>query len=344
MDPPPRREPSPWPPLLRYLGPLFALANLSLIPLIWTMISIVFTRMWSATPPGGVAAPTPAQVWLPYLTALWTMAIALVPAQAMLATLCLTWTKGSFGRRLLIHWLIVLAGVGCFMAGVPMYWFCSNFLALMEGTYVRSPTESPAFPLNWDELQTLLAYPGTLPMILLGVQAPFWAMRVARGYRLEQLGTVAEEGPKAALPPEALSIKDIMLATALIAISLALLQFSDRAFAASGSTAQRHLFTTLIVAAVSVLVSSLAGVPMALLFLRRLSLVAAWGVSLAFAGLGSLLVYGVVDFFAPSPNPWQQFGSMCLLVYVGVITYAVGLTLLRRSGWRLVGARSAIHA
>jgi hypothetical protein len=331
--------------MLRYLGPIFALANLSILPLVWTMISISFSGMFAKGP----VTPHPLKPWLPVLSLLMLAAVALIPPQAMLATLCLTWSTGAFWRRLLTHWLIVLAAFGAFLCGIPLYWLGSIGHGLLNGKYdslFSDLSGSPKLDYQyWREFQFMLAYLSSLPMVLLGAQLPFWVLRCFTGYRLERLGPAGESGtePKRPLPADALSIKDIMLATALIAVSLALLQFSDRVFHVPGTAPRQLLFAMLIVTAVTVLVSFLAGLPLALLFLGRLSLADAWGISLAYAGLGSLLVFAADLYFAPGANQPEQFGYICLLVYVGVVAYAAGLTMLRQSGWRLAGRARSVR-
>jgi hypothetical protein len=73
------------------------------------------------------------------------------------------------------------------------------------------------------------------------------------------------------------------------------------------------------------------------LFLSRLSLAVAWGITLAAAGLIAILWFCVVQALAPSPGALELFGVICLIMYSSLVSYAAGLTMLRRAGWQLVG-------
>jgi hypothetical protein len=341
MNQPARPNDSPWRPLLVWLGPIFVLTNLSIIPLVVMIVGIAMSGMFAK----GNEPPDPRKAWLPLLEVLWQTGLVLVPVQAVLATLCLTWGPGPFWRRLLSHWLVVVMAIVCVVSGIPVLWPWSIGSALASGREWNAYLSvNDPWGLNnehfWRDLQQSLAIPCMLPMLLLGLQTPFWALRLFAGCRLEKRPHDSADNLSSA---DALSIKDLLLATAIIAASLALLQFSDRVFAGEGNAAQAFLFNTLIGAAVCIAFSLLTAVPLTLLIFSRLSLPFIWGLALALAGACSVAIFAVLYNMSPMPSPAQQFGQMCLTAYVYVIGYAGGLTVLRRSGWRLAGRARSVR-
>jgi hypothetical protein len=330
--PPAPRPASPWRPLLIWTGPVFALTNASLFPLVSVIVAIALAGMLVAVSPGSPPpAPPPAKSWLPVLSLLFGCGLALVPAQALLATVCLILGPGSFWRRLSIYWLVVLAALLSILAGVPIFWIGGLIVAWFEGRLdfaLQQPFFSTGDQPLGEQIQQALAIPCALPMILLGAQAPFWGLRLLGGRRLERMGT--ENGPT-----ESLAIKDLLLATALVAASLTLLQFSDRVFTDEANAALSFLFGTLIVAGVTLAASLLAGVPLACLFFSRYSLALCWGGALFATGFCSVVVFAIGSALTPTSDPLEQFCTICLLAYCYVTAAATGLTVLRRSGWQL---------
>jgi hypothetical protein len=329
-----RRNDSLWRPLLIWLGPVLALTNAAFIPLVALTISIEFIGFLGT----GNQPPDPRKAWLPLLWGLDQAALVLVLVQAMLATLCLTWGPGIFWRLLLTHWLVVTAAGVAFLLGFPVLWFAMVVINVTSGDAWHTHLSSEYW--RWEnpnlrrDAEQLLAILSTFPMLFLGLQAPFWALRLLLGSRLERPVTNVEQ-PVASAPPQPLSIMDLMLATAICAASLALLQFSDRVFAADGNQALSYLVNVMIVSAVGLAISLVTGIPLTLLFLSRFSLAFAWGLALALAGGITVIVFGVAYCFVPIPKPGEGFAQICLFAYVYVAGYGAGLTVLRRNGWRL---------
>lgn len=125
-----------------------------------------------------------------------------------------------------------------------------------------------------------------------------------------------------------------MLATALVGVSLALLQLADRVFTQVTNDPDYFLFAYLVVTAVCSLVSLFTGVPLVFLFFSRYSLRLCWGAALFSAGACAVMVFAVVHALNPNGGIEQLLviGGLAL-GYVG--GSAAGLTYLRRSGWNL---------
>lgn len=327
-------SPSPWRVLLVRIAPWFAVTNLAIVPVFLTMVSLIFSGLFPVGSAGGPPPPPPpSRMWIPVLTYLGIGLVSLVPAQGLLATICLTLSSGGLWRRLAIYWLIALGGLACFFAGIPLFVLGSVAFAWLKGdaeTLDPSGIDSEAF---WRDSWQFLAYSSQMPMILLGVQLPFWCLRFLGGYRLNYDGPLAETN---APEHEPLSIMDLMLATAIVAITLGLLQMGDRAIAvAEGEASNAFLFLVLIVAAIFFGISLVVAVPLALLFLSRVSLAVVWGVALVAAGLGAVGVFGLMEAIGFTGNRTEQLGINCLVAYGASVGYALGLTALRRAGWRI---------
>lgn len=340
MDQPPAlpaaRNHSPFRVLLVWLGPLYALTNLSVIPLFMVIVDLVFSGLFGNP-------QSPAKEFLPLLIGVELILLGFFPAQALLLTLGLAWSSGSWWRRTAAHWLAVLAAIGTVLAGIPLFW-----LLLLIHDWVTGDLEAgfrAGGPLNWnvdsgsfwEQVWGITATICALPMILLAIQAPFWLIRLFAGWRLERQAIEHDESPRELPGAESLSIKDLMLTTAVVAASLSLLQFADRVITRETDETLAFLFATLIIAGICVVVSLLTAVPLVLLFFSRYSLQLCWGATLFATGACAVAIFALSEAVSPTTNPLDQFGAICALAYGYTCGSAAGLTLLRRSGWRLRG-------
>ena len=116
----------------------------------------------------------------------------LLPLQAVGLTAWLVFGRTSFLRRLIVHWFIV--GI------LLLFWEAGP---LMSG----GPTFNSR---SQDQMLLLLC---RLPLISLGLQLPLWPLRLYARWRVEpSLEMDTKEAP--------LSIRDIMLGTTLVALTL----------------------------------------------------------------------------------------------------------------------------
>lgn len=333
---PAARNQSPFRALIVWLGPAFALTNLSVIPLFMVIVDLVFSGLFGNP-------RSAAKAWLPVFIGVELILLACIPAQALLLALCLAWTSGSWWRRTAEYWLAVLAAIGTVLAGIPLFWLLALIYDWATGDLAAGFRAGG--PLNWnvdsgsfwEQVWGITATICALPMILLGIQAPFWMIRLFAGWRLESTVVGSEQSPRQSPAAESLSIKDLMLTTAIVAASLALLQFADRVITRETDETLALLFATLIIAAVCVVVSLLTAVPLVLLFFSRYSVQLCWGATLFATGACVVAVFAISQAVSPTTNPLDQFGTTCALAYGYTCGSALGLTLLRCSGWRLRG-------
>jgi hypothetical protein len=123
----------------------------------------------------------------------------------------LAWGEGSFLRRLLVHWLIA--------GGLYLVWLVGLLLAPPPGEIALSVAASAALGV---------------PLVSIAAQFPLWLARQFWGWRLVRDPTPLSLGEGGRRPGEGgekndhaaadgkLSIRDLMLATLIVAIALAL--------------------------------------------------------------------------------------------------------------------------
>jgi hypothetical protein len=327
----PRREPSPLRPLLVWLGPVFAVTNLGLFPSFVGMLMVALSIAFSGRP------ATPWASWLPALIGLTMLLAGQVVAQAFLATLCFAWSEGSYWRRFVQYWLVVLASASTLLGG-------GLIMVLVSLIFRDSDAGWPWYGSEEQLVQTvmgILAALASLPMVLLAAQLPFWIARHFWGCRLVK-ETAAVSRPATARR-ESLALRDLFMGTALVAASLGLLQFSDAVNVRQGEPERAYLFASLLFAVICLAISCILALPLALLFFRCRSLWFAWGVALAAAGIDSLVVFAISESLNRSPNPWESLFFFIGIFYSFTCGGAAGLTLLRRYGWRMVSRWSAAH-
>lgn len=324
----PLREPSPLRPLLIRLGPVFAITNLGLFPSFCGMAAIIIASIFGGS--------SPWSDWLPLLIALTLFLVGLVAAQAFLVTLCFTWSQGGYWRRFCHHWLVVLAIAATLLGGSLIMVFGFGMLRVSETGPWYGSEEQVA-----KNVMGILAALASLPMVLLAVQLPFWLARHFFGCRLinARHATTHNFAP----PRESLALRDLFGGTALVAVSLGLLQFADRVNVANGEPERAHLFANLIFAVTSAGVASILALPLTVLFFRCRSLGFAWGVALAAAGIDSLVMFAISESINRTPNPWESLVLYFGLFYSFTCGAAAGLTILRRHEWCMVNRWSAAH-
>lgn len=201
-----RLSTSPWWPLAVWLGLPVGLSNLAIFG--WSSLhSHVALSAYQAS-------TTPSTLLLEVLQFVSLFAPMLIGTQLMVASLVLCCGPARFGWRLLEFGIafgpIVVTAVG----GVAAAYVVDNCLAAWRnGTWVVADVHLTEF-----DGPDLLQVAATVPMLLLGFQAPFWLLRSIPGWTLQR-----RESSTAASPiSETFSIRHLLLATTLVAVSLAL--------------------------------------------------------------------------------------------------------------------------
>ena len=328
MTDPPTSTPSPLQLLHWRIGPLFALLNLALIPCFATAFSLSFGRSFRKRPPDPWE-----DFWISTLSWLSIFLVSFLPVQALLVTIGFTWGPGNFWRRFVQHFSAVLMVAGTYIGGyflcyVPAVW-----------NWLREPGEPTV--LGWDRpdqrMQSLLGFVAifcSLPILFLAVQLPFWLARHFCGCRLVKDSELQTSS-------DTLALRDLFVATAIVAISIGLLQFSDRVFVKQGSwTEQGYLFWMLLVSAVCGGVSLIVGLPLALIWLRARNLWFTWKIMLT-VEIVLLIAYGLSAYYFA----WTRidFTNIVVMAFIFSLGSGAGFTILRRHGWRLATRWSDNH-
>jgi hypothetical protein len=231
-----------------------------------------------------------------------------VLAQGSLLAAWLAWSDGPFLRRLATHWKIA--------AALYLIWLVGLVLAFIQ---------EPALP----HIAATVAL--GVPLVSIAAQFPLWLVRQLWGWRLVR-------GPAdAALPLEPpLAIRDLLVATLVVAASLALARLAP----ADGKDVWPIWGVSFVIASV---ISSIALLPAGPLLLRMqpFSRGIAWG-SL-YAGIWIVLpwiIVAVVRYYGlVQLPPFALFVGLSGLMFTFAATLILTAAIARDRGYRLTGGR-----
>jgi len=236
----------------------------------------------------------------------------------------LVWAEGSFPRRLAAHWSIALALVLSLLGGAicAMDHFNGDYMGLFTETLV------PAC---------------MLPAVSLAVQLPLWPFRTHLSWRVAPMNDAATTNRSA------LSILDILIGTAIVAVSLGLIRYLsgiDRSLSGIGQSQYQNLIMmqTLASGLMLTVVSFVLLVPALILLLRSHSFGAGAGI---YFGAVPLSITGLLvvpsALFGRLP-PAEMLLTTCWGSIVFATAMASPLFVWRACGYRLVWARDQKRA
>jgi hypothetical protein len=228
-------------------------------------------------------------------------------AQGSLLAAWLVWSDAPFSRRLLWHWIV--AGTLCCI------WLIGLALA--------------APPHNFREVGFTVAL--TVPLVSLGAQLPFWIVRLLFGWRLVRIAdSHAADKP--------LTIRDLLLATLIVAASFAVARLSP---AAQQEEEFRVAWGVFMTAAATV--SVIAILPAAAMLLRPRPFDRAVKYCLAYASAPIILLWAtvaVVRFYGlTNLPPWFMFVGMTCLILTYAGTAILAAAVARDRGYLLAWGR-----
>jgi hypothetical protein len=311
------RESSPWWPLLIWLGVPATLLNLSIACWqVWHLHLVI-----NSTFGGGATS-----FWTDAVQYGGILAMLLLLVQLALASLLFVAGPGKFWTRLAVYSAVISWIAGCiFASAVLSIWFMHWLERVNSQSWIMH-----------DAYSNLTAYDAvraasSLPMLLLGMQLPLWFVRILAGWRLTQSATTLSEDDD--VTSNSLSIRDLLVATAVVATSLSLLQFAERLDMKQTDESIYHI-VVLCGSAVCGTAMLLGGIPLAALFLRRIQLRIAWAVTLI-AALSCALILALILRAAGATGDVVSLLIACAGLFPLFASYALGLSLLRGYGWRL---------
>jgi len=235
--------------------------------------------------------------------------VGCVLAQGNLLAAWLVWADAPFLRRLLTHWKIA--------ASLYLIWLVGFGLALGWSGMPPQIAATVAFGV---------------PLVSLGAQFPLWPARQVFGWRL-----VREDAGVAPSSEPPLTIRDLMLATVVVAAALALARLAP-------SPDGKSLWVPWgIAVVVASLISSIALLPAGALLLRTPVFsrglkwsglyVGAW-IALPWILVVVLRFYGSVRL-----PPWPIFVGLSSLMLTFAATLTLAAAIARDRGYRLTGRR-----
>jgi hypothetical protein len=187
-------------------------------------------------------------------------------------------------------------------------------------------------PLSPREARQWGAFFLVLPAALLAVQSPLWIVRAATGYRM---GTGLEHDGNRRAAKVQFGVRQIMLATALIAVALAMARGAVVWWSPPGGDVGENWTGVAVACGVLALASLLVTVPCVLVVLTRQRGIWAAAIFLYIAGVATVEV-AVMAALAGSGLPPDVIALLtlfCVTTFGGVLS---GLGVLRRDGYVLV--------
>ncbi|WP_425619430.1 hypothetical protein NA78x_003172 [Anatilimnocola sp. NA78] len=302
---------NPFRPLIVWIGIPLAINNFALAPLIASMF----------TPYG---LPSVAQFFIPFC-------MCLIVVQAVLASLCFVLGSQRWVVRVSIYLLVVLMGWLC--------WFGGYLTTMQRDTDTFSQLTING-QLVSTEVADVLRYLRIFPVLAIGFQVPFWITRFLHGWRLLPPNIARGYEPENASNP--FSIRDLLLATSLVAVSLSLLLAVPES--PESSDARSLVFSTLTYSSIAAFHTYLVAVPLVAIFFRVVDLRFAWLFAVGMILLGGISLVAFLLLTTPRGTPlgqiWQPMATIVGLHACYVTTIGLALCILRWHGWTL--ARRAI--
>ncbi|MFN0017825.1 MAG: hypothetical protein ACKVP0_06165 [Pirellulaceae bacterium] len=229
-----------------------------------------------------------------------------VRAQGCLLAAWVAWGDGPFLRRLAVHWIIAPC--------LYVIWLVGMVLAV--GISSEVPQIAATVALG-------------VPLVSLAAQFPLWVVRQLFGWRL-----VRQQADAAQNRQQRLAIRDLMLATLLVATALALARLAP----VFKDTYDAWAFWGIAVTVASV-ASSISLLPAGVLLLRQrpLSRSLAWSSLYALSLIGLVWVAVALKYqFAPGLLlPRAIYVGLSSLLFTFAATLTLAAAIARDRGYRL---------
>jgi hypothetical protein len=259
-----------------------------------------------------------------FLTAFALGIVGCVLAQGCLLAAWVAWGDGPFLRRLEAHWNVAACLYAIWLVGFGLAVALSGRIPLQIAATVALG----------------------VPLVSLAAQFPLWVTRQLFGWRLvREEADLAEPSqhplpktPRSPLPKtQRLTIRDLMLATLVVAVTLALARL------APSPDAGEMWPVWGIAATVASVVSTVSLLPAGVLLLRKrpLSRSLAWSSLYALSLIGLIWVAVVLQFwFAPGMlAPRAIYVGLSSLMFTFAATLTLAAAIARDRGYRLTSRR-----
>jgi hypothetical protein len=280
-------------------------------------------------------ALTPIAIQLIEANGPWEQALMLLFMPVVVGVFCgeigamacwLVWGEGPFLRRLLIHWSLALGMGLCLVGGVLLVSGDIGYQLRLRVTFEGAARIACV-----------------IPAVSLAVQLPLWPFRTHLSWRVavaDDRGTTNRGG---------LSIRDILVGTAIVAVSLGLIRFLSGINPSLSGLDQRSvqnliMMQTLASGLMLTVASFVLLIPALILLLRSRSFCV--GVATYFGAI-ILSIVGLVVFPSVIFGRLPQAQSLFAMFWGSIVfaaTVASPLFVWRACGYRLVWARDRKQA
>lgn len=235
--------------------------------------------------------------------AVWVyICLGIIPAQVGVLAAAICWGSQRFALRLICYWLAMFVSMVALLAGI----------AIGEGRR---------------EFDNLIRFmPLSAPLLVLAVQTPLWIVRLFFRWRI-----VRDQGLDAAAPEAPLSIRDLMVGTVLVAVSLAAARVAPR------DTPDAELWIGWAIALASCGgVSLIALLPVSAWLLRQRNIIVGLILTAVYAVLAVVVTWIVIYIIDRNfwRNWWEMVGIAIMIVSFGA-TLALAALAARAAGLRL---------
>jgi hypothetical protein len=299
-------------------------------------------------------------VWVEALQFAMMAAFVLFFVQLVVVSLVLACGPGWFWRRMVVYWGVVAWLAGSYGGSILLGYGLGRWLERWQtaGWFIHDSDSM----YTWGAMFSVVA---SLPLILLGIQASFWFLRVVVGLRLQRT-VAAEPNPSEYPVVESLSIRNLFESTAIVAVSLALLQMADQLSVSAQRQAAieqqqlatapqqmamqqisepkpapgTYLFSMLAAAGYSAGGVFIAGVPFAMLFLSNVRMRLAWATTIGVTLFCTSAMALLTLMMGTGSEFWLVTTEFSFAFVVLFTSYSLALSLLRLYGWRLVGRKA----
>ncbi len=242
--------------------------------------------------------------------------IGCVLAQGCLLAAWVAWGGGPFLRRLAAHWIVA--------ASLYLVWLVGFGLAV--ALFGRIPPQIAAIVALG------------VPLVSLAAQFPLWVMRQWFGWRLvREEADPTQPSPLPFPETERLTIRDLMLATLVVAVTLALARLAPSPDAGEMWPVWGFAST------VACVISSISLLPAGVILLRQrpLSRSLAWSSLYALALISLIWVAVALKYrFAPGMLfPRAVYIGLSSLMFTFAATLTLTAAIARDRGYRLASRR-----
>jgi hypothetical protein len=257
--------------------------------------------------------------------------VGCILAQGCLLAAWLAWGDQPFWQRLLRHWIVAAILYLVWVAGL---WMAGLWVARLSAAVLSGAGQALAQPNQFRQLSMMVGL--SVPLMSIAAQLPLWIARQMFGWRL--IRGKGNDGTRRAR----LSIRDLMTATVVVAVALALARL------APSPDGQPIGMLWVITFGVAITISTMTLLPLSPLLMRT----PRFGRGVLFAclyaafwiGLPWMIVLVAWGRGLFTPPPLAVLIGLSCLVLSFAATVILAAAAARSCGYRLISGRLRRHS